>query len=126
MPLRTGLASLVSPHLSDGSSIAVAGESAAERLTASAASPGLVGGEAVRAGLHDIAAFTYDDEWGTYEEVGGLWLGVHQRGWRGAAWVSRERELSLLEGVASSPVGASPAGRAVDREPWHAVIGSSR
>lgn len=96
---------------------------AAERLTASTASPGVLGSEAGRVGLRDVVTITYDDERGAYEEVAGLWAGIRQRGWRGAAWVSQERARSLFEGVASAMAGAIPAGWAVDREPWYAVIG---
>ncbi len=99
---------------------------AARRLTTSTASPGLLGSEAVRAGMRDIVTITYDDERGTYEDVGKLWSGIRRHGWRGAAWVSQERARTLFESVASSMAGAVPVGWAVDREPWFAVIGHVR
>ena len=95
----------------------------ADRLRASTAPPGLLGSEAVRAGLQDVVSINYDDERGIYEDVAGLWSGIREHGWRGAAWVPQERARSLLEDVASSMAGAVPAGWAVDREPWFAVFG---
>jgi len=95
----------------------------ADRLRTSTATPGSVGTEAVRVGLHDVVTLNYDDERGTYEDVAGLWSGIRERGWRGAAWVPQERARSLLEDVAASMAGAIPVGWAVDREPWFAVFG---
>jgi len=98
---------------------------AAERLAATTAPPGLLGSEAVRAGLKDVVSITYDEVRGTYEDVGLLWEGIREHGWRGAAWVPQERARSLFEEVATSMAGAVPAGWAIDREPWYAVIGRS-
>jgi hypothetical protein len=99
---------------------------AAKRLVSSTASPGVLGSEAVRAGLLDVQSFTYDDERDSYEDVAGLWSGIRRRGWRGAAWVSQERARSMFEDVSASMAGAVPAGWAADREPWYAVIGRRR
>ena len=99
---------------------------AAARLASSTASPGVLGVEAVRAGLFDVEGFTYDDERDSYEDVAGLWSGIRRRGWRGAAWVSQERARSTFEDVSASMAGAVPTGWAVDREPWYAVVGRRR
>ena len=95
----------------------------ADRLRLSAATMGSVGTEAVRAGLREVVTLNYDEVRGTYEDVAGLWSGIRERGWRGAAWVPEQRARSLLEDVATSMAGAVPAGWAVDREPWFAVFG---
>lgn len=96
---------------------------AGEQLAASTASPGLLGSEAVRVGLHDVVSLTYDDERGVYEGAADLWSGIQRGGWRGAPSVPQERVGSLFEDVASSMAVAVPGGWAVDREPWYAVIG---
>jgi hypothetical protein len=101
VPLRTGLTSLVSAHLESGSAIAVAGEAAAdlaEVLVREGAPPLTV--EADRFALLSAE--------------------------RGVAWVSQERARSTFEDVSASMAGAVPAGWAVDREPWYAVIGRRR
>ena len=99
---------------------------AATRLASSTASPGVLGSEAVRAGLLDVEGFTYDDEINSYEDVAALWSGIRQRGWRGAAWVSQDRARSTFEDVSSSMADAVPAGWVADREPWYAVFGRRR
>ena len=99
---------------------------AASNLVSSTVAPAVLGSEAVRAGLGDVESLTYDDDRGVYEGIAELWSAVQRRGWRGAAWVSQDRSRSLFEDVARSMAGAHPAGWAVDREPWYAVIGRRR
>lgn len=97
----------------------------AERLMVSTASPGLLGAAAVRVGLREVAGYTYDDELSEHEDAASLWAGIRERGWRGSAWVSQDRSGPLFDQLATALARAIPAGSAVDREPWYAVIGSS-
>jgi hypothetical protein len=99
---------------------------AAASLAASTVAPGVLGSEAVRAGLDAVESLTYDDDRGAYEGIAEFWSAVQRRGWRGAAWVSQDRSRSLFEDVAESMAGAHPVGWAVDREPWYAVFGRRR
>lgn len=99
---------------------------AAAGLRSSTVAPGVLGIKAVRAGLEGVESLTFDDDRGTYETIADFWSAVQKRGWRGAAWVSQDRSRSLFEDVARSMAGAHPAGWAVDREPWYAVIGRRR
>lgn len=104
----------------------LASPTAAARLRSSTATPALLGAEAVRAGLRPIDGITYDDVRSSHESVADLWASIRARGWRGAAWTPVEDQGPVLEQVAASLTGAVPAGPAVDREPWYAVIGSKR
>jgi SAM-dependent methyltransferase len=99
---------------------------AASGLRSSTVAPGVLGTEAVRAGLSGVESLTYNDDRGAYESIAEFWSEVQKRGWRGAAWVSQDRSRSLFEDVARSMAGAHPVGWAIDREPWYAVIGRRR
>lgn len=101
----------------------LAAPEAADGLRASTATPGLLSTEAVRAGLKPVELATYDDVRGTYETAAELWQAIRARGWRGAAWTAAERQGAVLDAVAASLGTAVPAGPAVDREPWYAVLG---
>lgn len=99
---------------------------AAERLRGSTATPGLLGGEAVRARLRGVDGLTFDDIYGTHDSVPELWRSIQERGWRGAAWTPLELHGVVMEQVAAGMARAIPGGPTSHREPWYAVIGTKR
>lgn len=99
---------------------------AARRLRDSSASAALLGLAAVRAGFAELEAASYDDVRGEHDDVAGLWAALREGGWRGSIWVASDRLGPLFESATGDLTAAVPAGPAVDREPWHAVVGRVR
>jgi hypothetical protein len=102
----------------------LASSDAADGLRASTASPAMLAADAVRAGLKPIDMLTYDDVRSTHDDVADLWNAIRERGWRGAAWTPVGLQSTVVDAVADAMASAVPAGPAVDREPWFAIIGT--
>lgn len=99
---------------------------ATQRLRDSTATPGTLGAEAVRAGLRPVDSLIFDDVLGRHDSAAALWAEMSRRGWRGATWTPLEYQGQVMEVAATGLARALPAGEAVDREPWVAVVGRKR